>query len=107
MMKEINSILRERRTKSDDVLEITRFILRREGKIRSELTENRDFWELLVLKLFSIDLWNFIQDNDEVPGKGKIKHMLWALMVIKIYGKERTVCSLVGGSFPKQFRKWV
>ena len=51
MMKESNSILRERYTKSDDVLDITRFILRREGKIRLELTENQDFWELFGFEI--------------------------------------------------------
>lgn len=33
--------------------------------------------------------------------------MIWALMIMKICGKERIRCFLVGGSDPKQFRKWV
>ena len=45
MMKQSHKRLIERRAKRDDVLEIARFIWRREGKIRSEFVGNRDFWE--------------------------------------------------------------
>ena len=48
-----------------------------------------------------------MQHYDEVQNKSEIKPMIWVLMFMKICGKERTRCSLVGGSDPKQFRKWV
>ena len=49
------------------------------------------------------DLMDFMQDNDEVPGKGEINYMLLALMFMEIYFKERTMRSLIRESDPKRF----
>ena len=79
MMKQSHKRLIERRAKRDDVLEIARFIWRREGKQISEFVGNRDFWESFGCRdHVVVDMQNLIQDNNEVPGKSEIKHIHWA-----------------------------
>jgi hypothetical protein len=51
------------------------------------------------------DLWNrvdvFIDDKAALP-----KHLLWALIFIKVYATEAVHCALVGWPDEKTFRKW-
>ena len=42
-----------------------------------------------------------------VTGKGELENMMWALVFMQIYNKERTMRFLVVGMDPKTFRKWV
>ena len=35
------------------------------------------------------------------------KHLLWALMFLKVYGVEATLSSMAGGVDEKTYRKWV
>ena len=55
----------------------------------------------------ALTLWEMLVDNDILPDGGSLHHFLWCLMFLKIYGKEKTMCSLLGGIDPKTFRKWV
>ena len=56
-------------------------------------------------------IWNLLNEHELIPKKGEIKHLLWALVFLKVYPKQGPVCSLVGGTKgavdPKTFRKWV
>lgn len=49
-----------------------------------------------------LDLWNMI---DPIEG-GKPFHLLWALMLLKLYCAESVLCSLAGGVHEQTFRKW-
>jgi hypothetical protein len=56
--------------------------------------------------------WNKIEGNIEWTGlttysSRSTVHLLWALLFLKVYGKEATLSSLVGGVDEKTFRKWV
>jgi len=43
-----------------------------------------------------------------VPEKGVVpEHLLWALMFMKVYGKESMHCTMAGAVDEKTFRKWV
>jgi len=46
-------------------------------------------------------------DNLNLPPEGNIEHLLWALMFLKSYGKEKVMSALAGGVDPQTFRKWV
>ena len=51
------------------------------------------------------DVWAML--NVHRPNnKREPKHLLWALLFLKVYGNEPTCCRLVGTSM-KTFRKWV
>ena len=47
-------------------------------------------------------LWQMIET---VPG-GKPKHLLWGLMLLKLYCAERVLRTLAGGVDERTFRKW-
>ena len=51
-------------------------------------------------------LWNHLQVTDLSPQGGTLDHLLWALMFLKIYGKQRQMCTLAGGVDQDTFRKW-
>lgn len=46
-------------------------------------------------------LWNIL----DTPPKSKYKHMLWALLKLKIYGTEEALSGMTGCN-EKTFRKW-
>lgn len=56
--------------------------------------------------------WNKIEEHMEWKGlltydTRKPENLLWALLFLKLYGKEATLSSLVGGVDEKTFGKWV
>ena len=51
------------------------------------------------------DIWNML-DQHKFNRNREPKHLLWALLFVKVYGNEATHCKMVGTS-PKTFRKWV
>ena len=50
------------------------------------------------------DLWNKIGGNN-IEG-AKPVHLLWALMLLKLYCAESVLCTLAGGVHEQTFRKW-
>ena len=56
-------------------------------------------------------VWKLLVNNDLLPEKAQIKHLLWALFFMKVYPKQGPACSVVGGSNgavdPKTLGKWV
>ena len=53
------------------------------------------------------DLWNRIKaNNPDIPSGGKPKHLLWALVFLKVYSTEEIHCSIVGWPSAKTFSKW-
>ena len=93
----------------DIMLKLARTMWNRdEYKSRSIMTEDRDFREFFGCNiLVAFDLWEMLVDDHLVPDEGCIEKFLWSLMFLKVYAKERTMCSLAGGIDPKTFRSWV
>ena len=52
------------------------------------------------------EVWDILQRESHAPENGMHCHLLWALMSLKIYGKEKNLCTLAGGVDKKTFRKW-
>lgn len=50
------------------------------------------------------DCWNLIINS--VPEKGTYRHLLWALMFMKVYATEE-INSIITQADPATFRKWV
>ena len=91
------------------MLKLARTMWNRDGcKSRSIMTKDRDFCEFFGCNiLVALDLWEMLVDTHLVPEEGCIEKILWSLMFLKVYAKERTTCSLAGGIDPKTFRSWV
>ena len=77
------------------------------GKVRAYHTEDREFHELFgCAASTACNTWELLIKHDLIPEKGNLEHFLWALMQLKVYGKERTMCVLAGGVDAKTYRKW-
>ena len=52
-------------------------------------------------------LWNkIIANNGQIESGGKPKHLLWALVHLKVYSTEEIHCAIVGWPSTKSFSKW-
>ena len=70
-----------------------------ERKFRSNFGTSPEVWATI---------WNLLDPYTTMPTKGlSPKHLLWALMFLKVYAKESIHCSMAGGGDEKTFRKWV
>ena len=52
-----------------------------------------------------VTLWNLIASSVHEPG-AHLKHLLWALLFLKMYSTESVHCGIIGWPDPKMFRKW-
>ena len=76
-------------------------------KARAVATEDRDFRELFGCgAIVAYTGWEKLLEHSLLPANGYLYHLLWALMLMNVYGKERTICTLAGGVDKKIFRKW-
>ena len=91
-----------------ELIKITRGIWNKEGKkAKSAMTEDQDFREFFCCGLnVASELWDLLVKENALPESGCYYHILWAFMPLKIYGKEKTLCTLAGGVDKKTFRKW-
>ena len=51
-------------------------------------------------------LWKRISSSTSIPNGGKTVHLLWALMLLKLYCAESVLATLAGGVHEQTFRKW-
>jgi hypothetical protein len=93
----------------DDILEHARVIWRRKDPERAmaATTEDRDFREMFGCSpIVALACWDLLLSNNLLPD-GELKHYLWCLMWLKIYGRSKTMSSLCGGVDTKTVMKWV
>jgi hypothetical protein len=97
------------RPEVQDFLRLAREIWSREPyKARTTQTEDRDFREHFGCGvLVALSLWGLLLTTDLLPDGGTIDHLLWTLLFMKTYAKQKTMCSLCGGIDPQTFQKWV
>lgn len=80
---------------------------RDKGNTRSIASEDRDFREFFGCSLLvACNLWQLLLDCSLLPDGVYIYHLLWSLMFLKVYSKERIMCTLAGVD-KKTFRKWI
>lgn len=76
-------------------------------KQRAFSTEDREFREHFGCSIdVCLSLWNSMEETGYLPPNGRLEHLLWGLMFLKIYGTERVMCSMAGGPDKDTFRKW-
>jgi hypothetical protein len=51
-------------------------------------------------------IWNAFVDTQSLPQGAEPKHMLWALLFLKVYASENVLCTICACD-EKTFRKWV
>lgn len=76
-------------------------------------TNQRDK-EKCFIEMFGIsadvvcDVWTriILLRKEHIPKGAEPKHLLWALLFMKVYATERILCSLAGGVDKDTFRKW-
>ena len=68
------------------------------------LHEFREFFGCSLL--VACNLWQLLLDCSLLPDGVYIYHLLWSLMFLKVYSKERIMCTLAGVD-KKTFRKWI
>ena len=52
------------------------------------------------------DVWNRIVADGEILKGGEPKHLLWALVLLKVYQSDEVHCALVGWPSVPTYRKW-
>jgi len=81
-------------------------------RVGSQMMETRRFRKFFgISAAVTMILWDLLVEHNLLPPKGKIKHLLWSLYVLKIYSNEEPTCAVLGGSKgaidPKTMRHWV
>ena len=90
-----------------------RDIMNRVGrKVGTSAREDRRFREHFGAPFAIVRMvWDMLVEGGLLPEKGKPKHLLWMLYLMKCYPKESPGCAVVGVSRgaidPKTMRKWV
>ena len=101
---------RETPVSVEDFMREARVIWRRQDVNHSlaTATEDRDYREMFGCSVeVTMIAWDFLAAYGHLPEGGRVEHMLWALMWMKVYGRKRTMCTLAGGVDIKTFMKWV
>jgi hypothetical protein len=103
-----NKRLRTEKASVDDVLRKAREIWQRNpDKERSLQTEELEFRQFFGCgAAVFLNLWRLLVTMDLVPWSGTIEHLLWTLMFLKTYAKQKVLCALAGGVSDETFRKW-
>jgi hypothetical protein len=72
--------------------------------------ESLRFWAMFGVRSANIcsHLWDKQVRSEQFHNgqRGKSWHLLWALMLLKLYATEATLCALAGGVDKKAFCKW-
>lgn len=53
-----------------------------------------------------VSLWHMLSPETTMPKGARPIHLLWALMMLKLYCSESVLSSIAGGVTEKTFRKW-
>ena len=81
---------------SIDLLKVARVIWKREKEVvRSTQTEDRSFRSMFgVGAITAITAYNMLIVNGLMPSGGLMMHFLWAMIFLKGYATEGTICKL-------------
>ena len=76
-------------------------------KERAQGSKDADFRHFFScsVRVF-LTAWSMLTTTDFLPPGGRIEHMLWTLMFLKLYSGQMALCALAGVD-PETFRKWI
>ena len=112
-MKSISKRMRSAELTEADIMAKARFFFGRDPyKERAPKSEDRKFRALFGCSpAVVLALWELLESSDLVPAGGRLLHLLWALLFVKVYPTEETLVTLCGhpGGNPerKTLRKWI
>ena len=92
----------------DDVLYFGRLVMENDPfKEKAPRSEDQAFRAMFgCSQVVVLTLYNKLVSNDLLPDGGSLKHLLWALMYAKQYGKWLTMRKLTSTD-PKTLRLWI
>jgi hypothetical protein len=95
------------RPKAQDLLRLARAIWSGDpDQARSTQTEDHDFIEQFgCVVLAALSLWGMLLTTASLPDGGTLEQLLWTLLFMKTYAKQKTLCSLCGGIDPQTLKK--
>ena len=80
---------------------------RNRNRERAISTENREFRAHFGCgPTVCLTLWNLLDKTGYLPKGGRLEHLLWALLFMKMYSSQLVMRNLVGGVDDDTFRKW-
>jgi hypothetical protein len=79
-------------------------IMQRSRRVSARIEDARFRSHFGTCASICCDLWNMIAAN--TIDKAKPFHLLWGLMLLKLYCAEAVLCTLAGGVHEQTFRKW-
>jgi len=82
--------------------------LRREGGKTDNQSFDRRYRRLFgpMTPKRTASLWNRLVSDGYLGAGAKKCHLLWALLILKVYSSETAMCSIAGGVDEKEFRTW-
>ena len=100
---------REEELTVQDIKSKARFFFSRDPyKERAPKTEDKKFRALFGCShVVILRLWNLLNEYDLVPEGGRLIHLFWALLFVKVYPTEETLTTLCGDADRKTLRKWI
>ena len=96
-----------------DFISLARNIQNRSIKqVGTQEVEKRRFKEFFGASLEVVEIiWEMLYERDFLPDNSQPKHLLWTCYFLKVYPKQETGCSAVGGISgaisPKTMKHWV
>ena len=92
----------------ESILRAGRQMLRRDSDVkRVASSKEKDFQAHFgCMPLVCATLCNHLQVTDLLPEGGAQDHLLWTMMILKVYGEQRQMCTLAGGVNHDTFCKW-
>ena len=71
----------------------------------AKMVEDRRFREFFGCSaMVAMSVWRRLSRTSQIPFGGEPKHLLWALLFMKVYPKEGVMCKLINVKDPKTFR---
>ena len=92
---------------TDDILRLARILWNRNPeKVRSTQTEDVEFRATFGCHVLIVrSIYKLLYSEDLLPEGGKLEHLLWALMFLKIYAGFKDLASRAGVD-EQTFKKW-
>jgi len=99
---------RDDKPQLEDVLQRARQIWGRDpNKSQSTMVEDRSFREFFGCgAMVALQLWSLLFTTGAIPGAGTLMHLLWTLLLLKMYPKTLALARLCGAD-AKTVRKYI
>lgn len=100
--------MKQKKVDTHTVLQAARVLWRKSHKtFTCTQTEERRFRSTFgCASKIVVELWSLLLRGDDMPEKANIFHLMKALLFLKLYPTEKTLCVLTADTDEKTNRKW-